>query len=327
MSGAAGRKRKRTGIKPLEKKHQPNNNVYTPVPVARACIAYLEGNLPRPSSDYHWIDPSVGPGAFLKNFPPDCTKEGCDVDPKSEATIIADYLQLYPVSERPIVVCGNPPFGRARSVSMVVEFINHSATFAEYCALVCGRSILRDYMGGKIHMEAIAVKLIPEKTFRAVVNCAFVVFRRTLTPPLSVFPSSRSGLEEALPFDLLNPAKDGAQTPFAMVTKWGTVFSYSDDPKRVGEAFREAVEHKRGRGQSTVYFLANAKVDVANIKATFGRLREQFGAYCRKWSTSQAGNINLGELIYWYQLGCTEGADMESAIPSVFSRATVLKLL
>jgi predicted RNA methylase len=88
-----------------------------------------------------WIEPAGGTGNFInaaKNF--NLKIWSCDIEPKHPDVIQADYLQvsLELPQNQPVVVFGNPPFGRNNSLS--VKFFNRSAEYCDYIAFIVPKS-------------------------------------------------------------------------------------------------------------------------------------------------------------------------------------------
>ncbi len=84
-------------------------------------------------TQYHFIEPSAGAGAFFDLLPPD-RRTGIDIDPIIGGVVKCDYLLWRPEHKTPCVVIGNPPFGvRGR---LALSFINHSLQFADIVAFI-----------------------------------------------------------------------------------------------------------------------------------------------------------------------------------------------
>jgi hypothetical protein len=116
---------------------------YTNERVAKQCIAEILRLVPS-ISQYVWIEPSAGKGSFLHNIPSTFDKIGLDVDPKSPDIQTQDYLTWNPTSSKPIVVFGNPPFGRQSSLAKA--FIRKSCQFASVIAFILPKSFTKPSM-------------------------------------------------------------------------------------------------------------------------------------------------------------------------------------
>jgi len=121
---------------------------YTSSSVAASCIALMLQHVPR-ANECTWVEPSAGNGAFLHNVPPCITnKIGIDLDPQTPDILKHDYLQWAPDAAmktmKPILVFGNPPFGRQSSLAKA--FIAKSCTFADAIAFILPKSFTKPSM-------------------------------------------------------------------------------------------------------------------------------------------------------------------------------------
>lgn len=99
---------------------------------------HLVKHLLRVYNRYHrkgWmsIDPAVGRGVILKNL--HHPKKGYDISPKflnkNNNYTVKNYLKSNPrTNPARTIVIGNPPFRSSTSTHLFVDFINHSAKFA-----------------------------------------------------------------------------------------------------------------------------------------------------------------------------------------------------
>lgn len=117
---------------------------YTNVNVAKTCIKHITDLLPV-TSNYLWIEPSAGNGAFLHNIPATFEKIGLDIEPKAEDILAQDYLKWNPpLQNKDIIVFGNPPFGRQSSLAK--SFISKSCEFAKVIAFILPKSFTKPSM-------------------------------------------------------------------------------------------------------------------------------------------------------------------------------------
>jgi len=116
---------------------------YTNESVARECIDSIISIAPY-TSEYLWIEPSAGNGAFLHNIPDTFSKVGIDLDPKSPEIITQDYLTWEPNTDKNTIVFGNPPFGRQSSLAKA--FIHKSCKFADIVAFILPKSFSKPSM-------------------------------------------------------------------------------------------------------------------------------------------------------------------------------------
>ena len=122
---------------------------YTSPTVAASCIALILQHVPH-ANNCVWVEPSAGNGAFLHNVPPCITnKIGIDLDPQSPDILKHDYLEWSPATivtaaTAPLLVFGNPPFGRQSSLAKA--FIAKSCTFADAIAFILPKSFTKPSM-------------------------------------------------------------------------------------------------------------------------------------------------------------------------------------
>ena len=111
---------------------------YTKPEVARHCFerfCAVAKSLGVDLSHYHFIEPAAGCGGFYAHFP-SARRLGIDIEPGGDKRLICgDYLQwIPPTDSKRYVVVGNPPFGLRGHLAL--QFINHSAAFADMVAFI-----------------------------------------------------------------------------------------------------------------------------------------------------------------------------------------------
>lgn len=85
-------------------------------------------------SDYKFVEPSAGLGAFYDLLPQD-RRVGIDVDAFRAEYIRQDFLSWMPKKNGYGYVCvGNPPFGYRAWLALA--FLNHAATFSDYVGFI-----------------------------------------------------------------------------------------------------------------------------------------------------------------------------------------------
>jgi len=126
-------------------KHRINgkDQFYTAEAVAVNCIESIVAMVPEVLK-YLWLEPSAGNGSFLHNTPKEVEKIGIDVDPKSQEILREDFMNWKTISEKEILVFGNPPFGRQSSLAKA--FIKKSCTFATVIAFILPKSFTKPSM-------------------------------------------------------------------------------------------------------------------------------------------------------------------------------------
>jgi hypothetical protein len=116
---------------------------YTNETVAKTCIDTIINLLPF-TSNYLWIEPSAGNGAFLHNIPASYEKIGLDIEPKAKDIRKQDYLKWAAPKDKDILIFGNPPFGRQSSLAKA--FISKSCEFAKIIAFILPKSFTKPSM-------------------------------------------------------------------------------------------------------------------------------------------------------------------------------------
>lgn len=116
---------------------------YTNVDVAKKCIDKIINSISE-VSEYLWIEPSAGNGAFLHNIPVKYDKIGIDLEPNANDIIKADFMSWEPPKNKKIILFGNPPFGRQSSLAKA--FITKGCKFAEIIAFILPKSFIKPSM-------------------------------------------------------------------------------------------------------------------------------------------------------------------------------------
>ena len=105
--------------------------------IAARCYQRFEKTAAKLNIDlaqYRFIEPSAGCGGFY-DILPSRRRIGIDIAPRRKGLIAADYLLWMPVDKKKkYAVVGNPPFGLRGHLAL--QFINHSAAFADLVAFI-----------------------------------------------------------------------------------------------------------------------------------------------------------------------------------------------
>lgn len=102
-------------------------------------------SIPNVATEYVWVEPSAGSGAFLRAFPDEVKQAyAMDIEPDTPGIVCQDYLQWFPPKHHRYLVIGNPPFGRQSS--MAKRFIRASCAFADVVAFILPRSFTKPSM-------------------------------------------------------------------------------------------------------------------------------------------------------------------------------------
>lgn len=106
---------------------------FTRADIAERCAGIAIEEALKRHSNFYWVEPSAGAGAFLRNLPR--PRFGIDIAPKDAEVAAGDFLTWSPARHvGRIAVVGNPPFGK--NASLAVRFFNKAATFADLIAMV-----------------------------------------------------------------------------------------------------------------------------------------------------------------------------------------------
>jgi len=163
-----------TGKKRVNTKDQ----FYTKHCVAKECIESMKEVIKNHTS-YQWIEPSAGNGSFLRK-----NSIALDIDPKHKNILKQDFLEYTPSMDKPILIYGNPPFGKQSSVAK--KFIKHSATFASVIAFILPRSFVKPSMSKAFpkHFHCLFTKELEKDSFEVNgepydVPCIFQIWQKS----------------------------------------------------------------------------------------------------------------------------------------------------
>ena len=118
---------------------------YTPLGLANNLVAKtvfeLAGKININPNKATWVEPAGGTGSFIlaaKMCGIDKVKSW-DIEPKNSGIVKGNFLeQNLSIIARPLIVFGNPPFGRNNSLA--VKFFNHASEHADVIAFLVPRS-------------------------------------------------------------------------------------------------------------------------------------------------------------------------------------------
>lgn len=144
---------------------------YTNVNVAKSCIQNIIDLFPF-ISNYVWLEPSAGDGAFFNNIPSTFQKIGIDIDPHSDGIIKQDFLEwelnTSICKDKDIIAFGNPPFGRQSSQAKA--FISKCCKFANIIAFILPKSFTKPSMYNVFDLKFHLVKTIELEKNSFVIN-------------------------------------------------------------------------------------------------------------------------------------------------------------
>jgi hypothetical protein len=108
---------------------------YTPTDTVKKCYEIFKNKLVELGDDiseYRFIEPSAGAGAFLEVLPSNTI--ALDIEPNSDLVEQADYLTWEPPKNDKYIVFGNPPFGLRGNLAL--RFVKHSESFSDYVCFI-----------------------------------------------------------------------------------------------------------------------------------------------------------------------------------------------
>lgn len=120
----------------IGKSERDKDQFYTKPEVAQWCYQQFQQTARNIGVDlrgYTFIEPSAGCGGFYQLLPPR-SRIGIDIEPQDAGLIQSDYLTWQPQQAGKYIVIGNPPFGLRGHLAL--QFINHSAAFADMVAFI-----------------------------------------------------------------------------------------------------------------------------------------------------------------------------------------------
>lgn len=128
------------------------------------------------------IEPSAGKGSFSNNI------KSCyalDIEPEGKGIYKQDFFALeYSNFKGPILVIGNPPFGR--NGSLALKFIKYAANFADTIAFILPKSFKKQSFYNKIPLDLWLIKTIdlPDNSFiykdkEKSIPCVFQVYEKS----------------------------------------------------------------------------------------------------------------------------------------------------
>jgi hypothetical protein len=143
---------------------------FTKADIAKRChdhfMKTISADGARPS-DYKFIEPSAGNGAFLDLLPAE-RRIGIDIMPQMPEVEAHDFLSwsIKPNGYRYAVI-GNPPFGYRAWLALA--FMNHAASFADYVGMILPMAFQSDGKGSPKHrvvgMELLHSEVLPSDSF------------------------------------------------------------------------------------------------------------------------------------------------------------------
>ena len=168
-------------------KRQTIDKFYTKPFVANSLVSFALQHIILDVEEDTIIEPSAGNGSFIEPLKKiGCATKFYDISPEHPEVEKQDFLTLNPTSlkSNKIHLIGNPPFGR--QATLAIQFIKHSASFAESFSFVLPRSFKKESMMNKVPsmFHLVAEKDLENSSFLVdgedyEVPCVFQIWKRS----------------------------------------------------------------------------------------------------------------------------------------------------
>ncbi len=268
---------------------------YTIPTVAKACIQRI-------GDRYDWsnwglvVEPSAGNGSFLIQIPSE-KRIGMDLSPQHPDIIRQDFFEYTPPQmEEPILVIGNPPFGR--NCSLAIKFFQHAVQWADVIAFIVPRTFRRISVHNKLprSLHLVWDEDIPSEPCSfdppMAAKCCFQIWKRRLDArPFITLPTTHPDWE----FMGFGPNDEqGQPTP-----PIGADFAI----RAYGGACGEIVETGLENLYPKSWHWISARIDRAILRDRFQSLD-----YTVSQDTARQNSIGKGELVRLYSNSFSHGA-------------------
>jgi hypothetical protein len=268
---------------------------YTIPAIAERCIQHV-GNRYRWSDWRLVVEPSAGNGSFLTQIPTE-KRIGMDLSPQHPDIMRQDFFQYTPPqTEGPILVIGNPPFGKVSSLA--IKFFQHAAQWSNVIAFIVPRTFRRISIHNKLprSFHLICDEDIPSEPCSfdppMAAKCCFQIWeRRFHVRPLIKLPTTYPDWE----FMGFGPNDEqGQPTP-----PIGADFAIRAYGGACGEIVETGLENLRPKSWHWI---------AARIDRTVLRDRFQSLDYTVSQDTARQNSIGKGELVRLYREAYPHGA-------------------
>lgn len=144
-----------------------HDQFYTCDGTASFCVEKLLALPQAQMPDAWFLEPSAGAGAFLRLLPGG-RRMGLDIEPRHPEIEEQDFLEYDHIAvpgRSPVIVAGNPPFGR--NSSLATKFVNKAATFADIVAFILPKTFQKDSTVRRLdpHLHLLAEYELPAFSF------------------------------------------------------------------------------------------------------------------------------------------------------------------
>jgi hypothetical protein len=270
---------------------------YTIPAIAERCIQHV-GNRYRWSNWGLVVEPSAGNGSFLTQIPTE-KRIGMDLSPQHPDIIRQDFFEYTPPRmDAPILVIGNPPFGRI--CSLAIKFFQHAAQWADVIAFIVPRTFRRISVHNKLprSLHLVWDEDIPSEpcSFEPpmAAKCCFQIWQNRLDArPFIKLPTTHPDWE----FMRLGP-KDAQGQPTPPI---GADFAIRAYGGACGEIVETGLEHLCPKSWHWI---------ASRIDRTVLLNRFQSLDYTVSQDTARQNSIGKGELVRLYSDAYPHGALM-----------------
>ncbi|MEO5937456.1 MAG: SAM-dependent methyltransferase [Sphingomonas sp.] len=109
------------------------------------------------------VEPSAGQGAFFVPMPSGSI--GVDLASQCKGVLATNFLTLQIISNRRVVIVGNPPFGTGSEKAL--EFVNHAARQADFIAFILPATFRKTRIINRIDetLHLVSEHTVPKKAF------------------------------------------------------------------------------------------------------------------------------------------------------------------
>ena len=268
---------------------------YTIPAIAKQCIQHV-GNRYRWSNWGLVVEPSAGNGSFLTQIPTE-KRIGMDLSPQHPDIIRQDFFEYIPPDmDAPILVIGNPPFGRI--CSLAIRFFQHAAQWADVIALIVPRTFRRISVHNKLprSLHLTWDEDIPSEPCSfdppMAAKCCFQIWERKFhARPFIKLPTTHPDWE----FMRLGPTDErGQPTP-----PIGADFAIRAYGGACGEIVETGLEHLCPKSWHWI----SSRIDRTVLRDRFQSLN-----YTVSQDTARQNSIGKGELVRLYSDTFSHGA-------------------